>query len=124
MDKKIRRQKLLTLDHLVRSGGDEEQIKALRAELSDDTEKEVEKNLPGTKSRDEFKLIAKSYFKMKAMEMLDCEIAFCLGIAPTKLAAVKKQLGEKDIEKGVDVYAEHKVIKAYKKNRKGRWRNL
>lgn len=124
MDKKIKRQKLLMLDHLVHNNGDKEQIKALRAELGRDKEKELKVKLPGNKSTDEIKLIAKSYLKMKAMEMQDFEITFCLGIAPTKLTLVKEYLGVSAIEEGVQMYEGHKVIKAFKKNRKGRWRHL
>ena len=117
--------KLVLLDHLVQTNGDAAQIAKLRRELNINTERSAPPVQKRTKREQlDNSLLEKQYFRLRALQLTDQEIAFALVISSASISELKMGFEDDEYIEKVEEYDEHRVVRNFKRMRKKRWRDL
>lgn len=117
--------KLVLLDHLVQTNGDAAQIAKLRRELNVD-EKRSAKPVQKRVKRDKLDkdLLEKQYFRLRALQLTDQEIAFALVISSAAISELKMSFADDEYIEKVEEYDDSRIVQNFRRMRKKRWRDL
>lgn len=122
MLKKEKIKALMKLNHLVNINGDPEEIARLRAMLSQDgTDEKGSKEIKPVKR---IGISEEQYFRLKALQFTEAEIAFALMVSSATINELKKSLDSRTLKEGIEKYEQHRIIENFNKSRKKRWRHL
>lgn len=117
--------KLILLGHLVQTNGDAAQIAKLRRELNINTERSAPPVQKRTKREQlDSSLLEKQYFRLRALQLTDSEIAFALVISSTTIVELRNQFTEDEYIEKVEEYDDTRVVQNFRRMRKKRWRDL
>lgn len=108
--KKDNIKKLLELERLVEQGIENERTRELRLELGMNVqEKEMD-----------FSQLEKQFFRLRALQLTEQEIAFALGIGPVKISKMKQGFTNEELDERIEYYEKHRIVLNHMKQREKR----